>query len=475
MRRRSFFQTSAAGSLGLAGSGPLAFSAVADQPLPSGKWYELSPQRPAKNVIFMVSDGMSAGTFQLADLLARRRFGRTSHWVRMFGEVPLRRATMDTASLDSYVTDSAAASSAWGGGVRVNNGSLNVGPNQEEYLPIWQKLQAAGKAVGCVTTVPITHATPAGFCVSVKTRRDQSAIADQYLDLRFDVMLGGGAEFFEPQSRADGRDMYEAFRQDGYKVVNGRAELEQLHEGSEPVLGVFCEDALPYSIDHAQDPGLLVGIPTLAEMTRFAIDRMRNRPNGFALQIEGGKVDWAAHANDIGGLLYDQLAFDDALDVALRFALADQETLLIVTSDHGNANPGLIGTSGANKKFDSILGFRHSNRWILEGLPVKATADRIRERIDQALGVVVSESESQQLADHYAGLAEADLANPRRLPFALLADILKGYTGIGWAGDDHSGDFVELTVTGPGMELLPWHVRNTDLHPFMLQATGVKV
>lgn len=473
MKRRSFIQTTAAGSFGLASSGPQSRSAAAEQPRPSGKWYELPAKRPAKNVIFMVSDGMSAGTFQLADLLARRRFGRTSNWVRMFDEVPLRRATMDTASLDSHVTDSAAASSAWGGGVRVNNGSLNVGPNQEEYQPIWQKLKAAGKAVGCVTTVPITHATPAGFCVSSKSRADQSLIADLYLDLRFDVMLGGGAEFFTPERRADGRDMYEAFRQAGYQVANDRHQLEQLPQGSEPLLGVFCQDALPYSIDHAQDPALLVEIPTLAEMTRCAIDRMRHQPNGFALQIEGGKVDWAAHGNDIGGLLYDQLAFDEALDVALRFALADQETLLIVTTDHGNANPGLIGTSGANKKFDTLLGFRHSNRWILEGLPVKATVDQIRQRIDQALGMVVSESESQRLADHYAGLAEADLANPRRLPYALLADILTGYTGIGWAGDDHSADFVELTVAGPGMELLPWHIRNTDLHRFMLQATGV--
>lgn len=70
---------------------------------------------------------------------------------------------MDTASADSLVTDSAAGGSAWGGGVRVPNGSLNMGANGDKYTPILQKFKNEGKKVGCVTTVPITHATPASF------------------------------------------------------------------------------------------------------------------------------------------------------------------------------------------------------------------------------------------------------------------------------------------------------------------------
>ena len=120
-----------------------------------------------KNIIFLVSDGMSTGTLNMADLLMQRKFGKSSKWIELYRENKASRAFMDTASADSMVTDSAAGSSSWGGGVRVNNGSLNVGPNGEMYKPILQKFKEAGKSVGCVTTVPITHATPADFPASL--------------------------------------------------------------------------------------------------------------------------------------------------------------------------------------------------------------------------------------------------------------------------------------------------------------------
>ena len=117
----------------------------------------------AKNIIFMVSDGMSHGTLNMADLLLQRKEGRSSHWLKLYREQKAHRAYMDTASADSMITDSAAGSSSWGGGVRVNNGALNMGADGTSYKPILQKFKEKGKAVGCVTTVPITHATPAGF------------------------------------------------------------------------------------------------------------------------------------------------------------------------------------------------------------------------------------------------------------------------------------------------------------------------
>ena len=112
-----------------------------------------------------------------------------------------RLIRLDMASASSVITDSAAASSSWGGGVRVKNGRLNIGDNGEEYMPVWQKFKKAGKKVGCVTTVPITHATPAGFCVSSKSRGEQSDIAAKYLDIRFDVMMGGGGKYFNQKEK----------------------------------------------------------------------------------------------------------------------------------------------------------------------------------------------------------------------------------------------------------------------------------
>src|SRR3546814_13711451 len=119
----------------------------------------------------------------------------------------VRRGLMEKASSTILVTDSSAASSSWGGGVRVNNGTLNVAPDGSRPVPILQKFKTASKAVGCVTTVPITHATPAGFCVNNDSRSDQPGIAEQYLKLGFDVMMGGGTEFFGADKRKDKLDL----------------------------------------------------------------------------------------------------------------------------------------------------------------------------------------------------------------------------------------------------------------------------
>src|SRR5690606_7816483 len=163
--------------------------------------------KKAKNIIFMVSDGMSIGTLNMANLHLNRQFGHDGNWIKHYKENRVTSALMDTASANSIVTDSSAGSSSWGGGFRVNNGSLNVGPNGEKYKPILQKFKRVGKKVGCVTTVAITHATPAGFCVNSESRNSQASIADQYLDLQFDVMMGGGNQFFASDKRKDKKDM----------------------------------------------------------------------------------------------------------------------------------------------------------------------------------------------------------------------------------------------------------------------------
>lgn len=144
----------------------------------------------------MVSDGMSLGTLSMADLYSRNILGKGSHWLNLYHEKKVTRTLMDTASASSIVTDSAAASSAFGGGIRVKNGTLNMGANGEKHLPIWQQYKKAGKKAGCVTTVTITHATPAGFCVNSSRRNAEPQIAEMYAELELDVLLGGGEMSF---------------------------------------------------------------------------------------------------------------------------------------------------------------------------------------------------------------------------------------------------------------------------------------
>src|SRR5690606_20824378 len=304
MNRRLFFRNSSFLALGALVASP--FNKTYSQSLA-----ELNNNKEkAKNIIFLVSDGMSSGTLSMADQFLLRSTGQRSNWMKLYEENLVSRALMETASASSIVTDSAAASSSWGSGFRVNNRSLNVGVNGEMYLPIWQKFKKAGKMAGCVTTVTITHATPAGFCVNSKSRYGQDEIAEQYLEKGFDVMMGGGQLHFDSTKRADKKDMYNAYSNKGYQVVRTRNEMLSASNNT-PILGVFADDVLPFAIDRENDAVLKKTTPSLAEMTQKAIDRMKSHPQGFVLQVEAGKVDYAAHANDIAGLLYDQLAFDD--------------------------------------------------------------------------------------------------------------------------------------------------------------------
>src|SRR5690606_2192634 len=190
MDRRKFFKT---GYIAALGTGLLYPISGISQKLDIPTYSKKTP----KNIIILVSDGMSSGTLSMTDTFIKRKFGYHSNWINLYHENKVSRALMDMASANSIVTDSAAASSSWGGGHRVNNNSLNVGPNGEEYIPIWLKFKKAGKMAGCVTTVAITHATPAGFTANSAKRYAQDDVAVQYLERGYDVLMGGGNNNFD--------------------------------------------------------------------------------------------------------------------------------------------------------------------------------------------------------------------------------------------------------------------------------------
>ena len=426
----------------------------------------------AKNIIFLVSDGMSSSTLAMADQLLHRKEGRGTNWLNLYREGKANRALMDMASLNAIVTDSAAASSSWGSGHRVNNGAVNMGPNGEAYTTILQKFKKAGKAVGCVTSVPITHATPSGFCIATPARGDQSKIAELYLSERFDVMFGAGFEHFSADRRTDQRDLFMEFRNSGYSVVQDLSSMTALTSIDNPCMGVFIESSLPYAIDHRTNAAEFSAVPTLAQMTDHALRLLSSKPEGFAIQIEGGKVDWAAHDNDAAGLIYDQLAFDEAVGVALAFAEGRDDTLVIITTDHGNANPALMYGSDTNEQFDLIHTFKHSNEWILSELNEQSSVDQIRERIEFATGIGIDAKYAQILKSSLTGTYEAIYTRMSNAP-EVLGAILSNYTKVGFIGDGHTSDYVELAMVGAGSEELPAFMKNTDLHTYMLQVAGV--
>lgn len=468
MKRRDFFKNGSMAAAGVAVLNPFEVSGGIGHD-------QLSRGKKAKNIIFLVSDGMSSGTLNMADLYMNRILGKGSLWMQLYKDNRVARALMDTASASSIVTDSSAGSSSWGGGVRVPNGALNVGANGEQYLPILQKFKKAGKMVGCVTTVPITHATPAGFCVNSKSRNSQEDIASQYLELGFDVMLGGGNQYFSAEKRKDKKDMYAAYAQKGWQVTRNREQLLSA-KNDKPILGVYGEDALPYYVDRNSDSALKTEFPSLAEMAQKAIDRMKNHPKGFVMQIESGKVDWAAHANDIAGLIHDQIEFDEAIKVAIDFAEKDKNTLVIITTDHGNANPGVIYGKKANSNFDSLAKYTNTNEWILNQIKGDWTSGQVRDLIASANGQTLSDQDAKTILSYYDGLhkAEDGLYNYKKVPFKAFSEMQKETNSVGWISMEHSSDYVELAAFGPGSELLKPFVKNTDLHYLMLAAAEVE-
>lgn len=469
MKRRSFFKLGGLAALGSTLVNPIdTFAGRNDIAINS-------TNKKAKNIIFMVSDGMSSGTLNMANMYSERILGKTSNWIQLYHENKVTRGLMDMASASSIVTDSAAASSSWGGGFRVKNGSLNISPSGEENMPIWQKFKSKGKKAGCVTTVPITHATPAGFTVSMKSRNDQSAIAEEYLRVGYDVLLGGGQRYFDPSHRKDKKDMYVAFQKQNYEVAKNKSELKNT-DRSKKLLGVFDYDGLPYEIDRKQSVELTKTIPTLAEMTEIAINQMKDHPEGFVLQIESGKVDWAAHANDVAALIHEQLQFDEAIAVALKFAEQDKNTLVVITTDHGNANPGMIYGKYADNHFDSLADYKYTNEYILNSIKADYSESQIKDFVKNCINVDLADDEIKTITSYYNGLKKGDdgLYNYKHLPFQAFSEIQKKYNSVGWISMDHSADYVEVAMFGPGNHLHKPFMKNTDMHYLLLEAAEVE-
>lgn len=468
MNRRKFFKNGSLFTLGATILNP--FETVAN----TFEAKEIFKNNKAKNIIFIVSDGMSQGTLNMTNVFKYRKTGQNTHWIQGYQDNKLVRGLMDTASANSLVTDSAAGGSAWGGGFRVNNGAINVGPNGEVNFPILQKFKKKGKKVGCVTTVPITHATPSSFCVNSKSRGSQDDIAESYLEIGFDVMMGGGNMFFGAAKRADKKDMAAAFAAKGYQIVRNKTDLKAVKLNA-PILGLFDENGMEYDIDRQTDDKLLKTVPTLAEMTAVAIAQLDNK-NGFVMQVEAGKVDWAAHANDIAGLIHDQLALDEALKVALDFAEKDKNTLVIVTTDHGNANPGIMYGKDATKRFDSIQNYKKSNEWLLNTITKDTSSSQLDDLVMYANGIKLTVEENKKILGYYTGLEkpEEGLYNYKQVPLGYYSELQKTHNAVGWISTEHTGDYVEVAAYGPGSQFLKPFSKNTDLHYLMLQAAEVE-
>jgi alkaline phosphatase len=427
------------------------------------------PARRARNVILMVSDGMSAGTLTIADLYARKTQDRHCHWIRLLADKHSRRGLQTTHSADGPVTDSAAAAAAWGSGFKHTNGAINITPDGRQHVPILVHAAQNGKRTGLVTTTRVTHATPAGFSANVPVRDMEGDIAKQQVDRGIDVLLGGGEKYFPAELLAKAA---------GATIVRDAAGLSAVDPASpRRLIGLFARHHLPFITDRAGT------VPSLPVMASRALDILALGPDGFVLQIEGGRVDHAAHSSDAYALFREQTEFDETIAVVDTFLEGRDDTLLIITTDHGNANPGLTlyGARGRGA-FDTLAvpppsaPPRKSFEWIYDQLADKPAADdkvaALPSLVEQATGVKLGETELRILTSSIKGQRATPFAAANVWTF-ILGSLLADHYGVGFVSPNHTADMVELLARGPGSEAIPPVVDNTELHAIMVGALGL--
>jgi alkaline phosphatase len=280
-----------------------------------------------RNVIFLIGDGMGLGQVTLARVKAVGASGKLN-----IERLPVC-GLIRTHSADNLVTDSAAAATAMACGVKTRNKMIGMAPDGTRYETLLEAAKAKGMATGLVVTSTITHATPASFAAHVRARSSEDLIAEQLIAAKVNVLLGGGRKFFLASSdpngpRKDNRNLIEEARQAGYTYVETADELQKVQ--APYVLGLF---AMSHMTTLSPEPPLPV-------MARKAVDLLGNNQTraggtrGFFLMIEGSQIDMACAKNDVPGCVRQMLLFDQAIEVAVEFALRDQHTLVLVAADH---------------------------------------------------------------------------------------------------------------------------------------------
>jgi alkaline phosphatase len=296
-------------------------------------------ERPPKNVVIMIGDGMGVGSLT------------ASHYARG----PLKMAGLPVKGMvathahDGVVADSSSSGTAMSTGRRSNIGVVGMAPTDsglESVETVLERAEKTGKVTGIITTTTLTHATPAAFYAHHPRRKDEAKIAEYLVDLPdrvegsdgVDFVVGGGGNYFGPTLRQTlaGRD---ALVTDAWDDTIERDK--QVYRFLQPG---------PLGSARARHGDDDESTPTLAEMTRVGLESLSDRGNGFLLVVEGGQIDWAQHGLDKGDALLDEIAdFDEAVEAARAFAEQNQDTLVLVTADHDHTTSVIDNHYGFQK------------------------------------------------------------------------------------------------------------------------------
>ncbi len=350
-----------------------------------------------QNIILLISDGAGYNQFDIASLYEH---GNTNYQVTVDPEsgaiehspgqtsygyedypVSLAMSHYSASGRAEYVpedawgdfgwvaegaTDSAASATAFGTGVKTNNGWLGYDPDEERLLTIGEQAKAAGKSAGLVTDVPFNHATPAGFIAHNTDRNDYQGLATEMIDSDLDVIMGAGHPNFTDNntSRASNYTWISADDFDRltagdtpYDYIESRSAFENLAEGGDVPERVFgmpqVAETLQYNRSGLDNNDVLPGtdaqnhVASLSTMAQGALNVLERNDEGFFLMIEAGAVDWAGHANQTTRVIEEQMAFNSAIETVDEWVETNSswdETLVIITADH---ETGYLAGEGA--------------------------------------------------------------------------------------------------------------------------------
>lgn len=280
----------------------------------------------------------------------------------------LKLSATDGGSIPA--TDSASAATALSTGFKTDDGNLawRTGDKTDGSLKTileMFKTQRSG-AVGIVSTVPFSHATPAGFASHNISRNNYKAIAKEIITtVKPDVVIGGGHPDFnsatvKPDNTYIDAPEYTALKSSADYVFVERkagvdggtallAKADEAASAGKKLFGLFGGVGGNFEYHNPSNDGTAaitrgsIENPTLPQVSTAALKVLSKNKNGFFMMIEQGDIDWANHANDYKGMIGGMWDMDQTVKAVKAFI--DQpgddidwsNTLVIVTSDHANS------------------------------------------------------------------------------------------------------------------------------------------
>ncbi len=394
-------------------------------------------EQKAKYVFFFIADGMGPHQVQATEAA----FGKKLHMTQLpvSGEIKTDNAAGKT-------TDSAAAGTALAVGHKAKNGIISVDSQGKPLKTIAQLAKENGLKVGILSTVSLDHATPAAFYAHAKSRNNYKAIAAQLPKSPFEYFAGGGLK---------GKRVDALLKDDkSITLATGRDELPKLKPGMRAYATSKRKSggaSMPWVLDKENDE------LTLAELVETGI-RLLDNPNGFFMMIEGGKIDWAGHANALGTVVHQVKAFDESVAVAVQFAKKHpDETLIVVTADHETGGLKPLKQKGT----PTILATATISHEVF--------ASQVKKLVNSDKGF----DELLTIAERYglASLTEAETAELKKSWDAKSArkiqdtarKVLAAKAGYTYTTGGHSGVAVPIYASGPGADYFTGVFENTEV------------